>query len=573
MTLLNTIKKSLGSFSSRFSGSRKLWCAALVAMAVSAQAYELPAGSKADSFIGVEVINIDKDGTDLVTTLQLDFSKVHLSPNTEVIVIPKYKSGNDSVLLESLTVAGRNRWYWLQRNNQVPAMLVKGFGKDKGTMYGMQSGEGLNTGIQTSFTPVLQNSRLNTYTLSLSTPYREWMEEAVFSVETEIRGCANCLKNKAEDEEGLPLAQTDFVQRSYFPEFLYVAPVAEAVKMREISARAYIDFPVNRTEIYPDYRRNPQELAKIRATIDSVKNDKDINITSLHISGTASPEGGYQNNVRLASGRTESLKNYVQGLYKFPAGLITTSFEPVDWQGLADFLDMVVYTSSKLQVKEGQDSIRYDQFQNINFDPATIHEILPDAVQILGIVNSNIEPFARNSKIRTTYPAQYAWLLENVYPALRHSDYRIQFEIKTYTEVDEILEVMAERPQNLSLAELFVAANSQPFGSPLYDQAFDLAVTMYPDNETANLNAGINAMRRGDLISAEKYLPKAGNSAEADYARALLLILQGDRETGFRILRSLSGSLNPTVSAAAKAAVEGLEEVEKANARTFIPIN
>lgn len=547
--------------------TRKIFIRALMlligcfgSVSFSANAFTVPAGDKAGSVIGVEVINIAREGTELVTSLQFDFSQVNLGGNTEIVLTPKYKNGNDSVLMESLVVAGRNRWYWLQRNHQVSGLLVKGWGKEKGELINIT-----NSGkIETTYNPQLQNTRLRTYNLTLSTPYREWMEEATLLVDTEVRGCANCIKD-IEGMEDLPMARTDFVQRSFFPEFLYVAPVAEAVKMREISARAYIDFPVNKTEIYPDYRRNPEELAKIRATIDSVKNDKDINITSLHISGTASPEGGYQNNVRLASGRTESLKNYVQGLYRFPAGFITTSFEPVDWQGLAEFLQMVNGLRDN-----PSDSIRMDQFQNIDYDPATIREILPNSVEILGIVNSNVEPFQRNLNIKTTYPSQYAWLLENVYPALRHSDYRIQFEIKTYTEVDEILEVMAARPQNLSLAELFVAANSQPFGSPLYDQAFDLAVTMYPDDETANLNAGINAMRRGDLITAEKYLPKAGATQEADYARALLLLLQGDQETALTQLRSLAGSLNPQVAQAASVAVEGLEETARANARTFI---
>ena len=533
-------------------------------------AFELPAGTKKDSFIGIEVIDIQRDGPDIVTSLQLDFSKTNLKSNAELIITPKFVGENDSVLLEPVVVAGRNRWYYLKRNREIPSLLVKGFGKDKGSLLKSQPitiADNHIIGVGEKVVISSQNSALKTYNLSLAIPYREWMENATFSIDTEVRGCANCIKGN-QGIEGLPLAQTDFVQRSFFPEFLYVAPVAEAVKMREISARAYIDFPVNQIEIYPDYRRNPQELAKIRATIDSVKNDKDINITSLHISGTASPEGSYQNNVRLASGRTDALKNYVQGLYRFPAGLITTSFEPVDWAGLAEFLQTVVYSNSV----EVSDSIRFDQFQNIPGDPAMWRQVLPDAMQILSIVNSKLEPVERNNKIKFTYKDQYAWLLENVYPALRHSDYRIQFEIKTYTEVAEILEVMATRPQNLSLAELFVAANSQEFGSPLYDQAFDLAVTMYPDDETANLNAGINAMRRGDVMSAEKYLPKAGDTPEANYARALLTLIQGDQETALNMLRSLRGSLNPQVAEKAAAAVQGLEDMQKTNSRTFVKI-
>ena len=72
---------------------------------------------------------------------------------------------------------------------------------------------------------------------------------------------------------------------------------------------------MNRTEIHPDYRRNPEELKKILSTIDAVKNDADSKIISISIKGYASPEGSYSNNIRLAKGRTETLKEYVRKQY------------------------------------------------------------------------------------------------------------------------------------------------------------------------------------------------------------------------------------------------------------------
>lgn len=522
----------------------------------SALAYSLPAGPKDNSFLGFNVENITKtEGGKMAVAVAIDLSKVNMKSQLEQVYTPYIYNGTDTVRFESFAVTGHKRLLSNQRNKRLMPI----------TFYKNELVPSLLVHPNTEVTPLYPGP--GTYNMTFYTPWKDWMETATFSIDSEVFGCANCLKKlPGISDELIPLAQTDFVVRSYFPEFIYVTPVAEAVKMREISARAYIDFPVNRTEIYPDYRRNPQELAKIRATIDSVRNDKDINITSLHISGTASPEGGYQNNVRLASGRTESLKNYVQGLYQFPKNFITTSFEPVDWKGLAEFLQMVTGLTNN-----PSDSIRYDQFQNINYNPATIREILPNATEILGIVNSDIEPFARNSKIKTTYPSQYAWLLENVYPALRHSDYRIQFEIKTYTDVSEIIEVMGTRPQNLSLAELFVAANSQEPGSELYNRAFELAVTMYPEDETANLNAATAAMVRGDLISAQRFLSKVHQETpEADYAKAMLTLMQGNQEEAVRMFESLSNSLNPEVAAKATAAKNGIEEVTKANSRNFI---
>lgn len=533
-----------------------------------AKAFNLPAGNKHDSFVGININNIDKtENGKIAVDLTLDMAEVKMKSNAETEYTPMFVNGTDTLRMQSFTITGRNRMYWARRNGALPAIVFyKNELLNSGSLLPQNTGS-----IELQAINPDEKGRAEKWNIGLQAPYLDWMETATFTIDMETRGCANCLK----EEDNVAMAKTDFIVRTYFPEFLYVTPVAEAVKMREISARAYIDFPVNKTEIYPDYRRNPAELAKIRATIDSVQNDKDITIRSLHISGTASPEGSYQNNVRLAKERTESLKNYVQGLYRFAPGLITTSFEPVDWTGLSQFLQLVLdiktVTNSKSVIL---DSIRLDQFQNINFDPVTVNDILPDADKILGIVDGDLEPFARNQKIKTTYPKEYTWLLANVYPALRHSDYRIEFEIKTYTEVSEIIDVMGTSPSKLSLAELFVAANSQQPGTELYNRAFDLAVTMYPEDQTANLNAATAAMVRGDITTAEKYLNRITTpTPESRYALAMLKLIQGEEDTGLDIMRSLQSSSIPEVATKATAAVRGIESVREANSRHFYLLN
>ena len=123
------------------------------------------------------------------------------------------------------------------------------------------------------------------------------------------------------------------------PVYRYVRPKAEVTKTRSLSGSAFIDFPVSDTKIHPDYRNNSIELTKIFASIDSVKNDKDNTITELSIKGYASPESPYSNNTRLAIGRTQSLKEYVQKLYHFGSTFIKTSYEPEDWEGLRAYVE------------------------------------------------------------------------------------------------------------------------------------------------------------------------------------------------------------------------------------------
>lgn len=80
----------------------------------------------------------------------------------------------------------------------------------------------------------------------------------------------------------------------------------------------FLDFEVNKVDIRPEYMNNPQELAKLRAMIDELKADADIQVKSLDIIGYASPEGSLANNKRLSEGRALALRDYLVGLYDFP---------------------------------------------------------------------------------------------------------------------------------------------------------------------------------------------------------------------------------------------------------------
>ena len=293
-----------------------------------------------------------------------------------------------------------------------------------------------------------------------------------------------------------------FEPKVYTPVFVYLPPDIEPVKVREVKGSAYIDFPVNRTEIYEDYRKNPVELRKIRQTIDVVRNDPDVRITSLNIKGYASPEGTYANNTRLAKGRTATLKTYVRELYHFPDSVILTSYEPEDWFGLEAYVD-----STNLKNRDA----------------------------ILALIRSEMEPDAKEKVIKSTYPEDYRFLLQNVYPGLRHSDYVVQYVVRTYTDVAEIRRIMKTRPQKLSLRELYIAVQDLEPGSDEYNEAFEIAVRMFPGDEVANLNAANAAMVKGDLKGAARYLDKAGDCGEAVYARGVYAALSGDYDSAMRL--------------------------------------
>ena len=268
------------------------------------------AGNAADiktapaSEIAIRNLDIRKADGRIILDMTLDASRLKMNTNREAVYTPMIIKGNDTVKMKPISVAGRNRWY----------SHLRGDDNKAGTL---RAGE-IKEPIRYSY----------------EAPYAEWMEVSQVEVKCEEKGCCG----KFEGARFVPIANIDLAPKPFEPRMVYVTPKAEAVKERSIAAKAYVDFPVNKIEIYPDYRRNPVELKKILATIDSVRADKNLTFRSIHIKGFASPEGSYANNERLAKGRTQTLADYVRNLYKFKRDVITTSYTPEDWAGLEEYL-------------------------------------------------------------------------------------------------------------------------------------------------------------------------------------------------------------------------------------------
>ena len=192
-------------------------------------------------------------------------------------------------------------------------------------------------------------------------PYEKWMNGAELELLADVRGCADCQKKKA-----MLHYSCRFGTLHHAADCCFCSPAVEAVKNRAEEGRAYLDFPVNQTRIYPEYRRNPSELEKIKATVDVVKNDANTQITEIDITGYASPEGRYASNARLAQGRAEALKKYVMDSYGFKSDLFRVNSVAEDWDGLRDYVaksnlprkDEILFIIDKdendLDLKEGR---------------------------------------------------------------------------------------------------------------------------------------------------------------------------------------------------------------------------
>lgn len=436
---------------------------------VATETDAIPSASfQTDNTPHVKSIKAERSENNLFVSMQIDLSSLKLKSDREITYLPVL-SYEDTVLeLPRVVVAGRNRHILHRRHNDLP---------NNARLY--------RPGKNIAYSAVI--------------PYEQWMETATLSLSEDECGCGF----KPVSSQRYDIAILDFTPKVFSPSYAFITPVAELVKTREARGSAYIDFPVNRTEIRPDYRRNPEELQKIRHTIDILRGDTDTRIVSVSIEGFASPEGPYTNNERLAKGRTSALADYVRGLYTFDSSIMKSTWVAEDWNGLRRYVE-----SSDIANK----------------------------TDILAIIDmENLAPDAREWKLKSTYPEQYRFLLENVYPGLRHSDYVVEYVIRSYTDVEEIKSVMKRAPQKLSLHEMNVVAQSLEPGSDEYCEVFEVAVRMYPDDPVANLNAANIALGRDELDRAAGYLSKAGNVPEAIYARGILAAKRGDYAEAIRL--------------------------------------
>lgn len=444
-----------------------LYSACLLSASAVAQQMDEPA--LAGKSIKVEGLTVERTDNNLVVKMGLNMDSLYLPSNVRFVFTPLVKGGTDNVVrMPQIVLNGRKQDIsyrrWGHKNFADDVVSIK-----------------------------RRNNTAQTLEYAAVVPYEEWMKNCNVEVAEDLCGC-----------EGDVMSQNTVVIRKLRTPYMpYIRPQAEARKERHEEGRAFIDFPVDKITLYPDYRNNPRELDKIIQTIKLVKNDKNTTITGITIHGFASPESPYEHNAWLAENRARTLKEYVRNLLHLEDKIFSVDFTPEDWDGLRKYVE-----ESALEHKS----------------------------EILSIVdNTDLEPDTREWRIKTTYQSEYRFMLDNWYPALRHSDYVVTYSVRPFS-VDEAKEILKTKPQQLSLEEMFLVAQTYSPGSQEFNDVMETAARMFPNDETAAINAACARMESGDMKGARLYLDKAGNSAEAMHARAVLCILEGNIDKAKELL-------------------------------------
>ncbi len=420
-----------------------------------------------DGKVEVRDISMEPDKAKSTITVSMKILQRYsdLKSNSWATLVPKLVKGKDTVNLQPVVIYGRLAYYDYIRNNKVE----------------FRKGGAIRQ--------MAKNAR-NRIDYSVTVPYLPGKEPLQLILLEKMEWCCNY---PDQSREASLYVQKPVVR--YEPQFVYVSPKAEIIKSRSISASAYINFPAGKTQVDPYYSNNRQELTKINRTIDSVRIDNDVTVNSLFIKGYASPEGPYATNVTLSKARTESMKNYFLSVAPQLKGVVSAESVAENWDDLKTFVE-----NSNITHKE----------------------------EILTVLNSQREPDNKEWVLKSRYKTEYRYLLDVCYPLLRRTDYKVDYTIRSYSDPKEIVKIMKESPQKLSLQEFYLASQTFVPGSEEFNEAFDIAVRMFPSDPAANLNAANASMQKGDMAAAKRYLEKAGDSPQADYARGVWSAINAD---------------------------------------------
>ena len=304
------------------------------------------------------------------------------------------------------------------------------------------------------------------------------------------------------------------------PTLPFKMPDPEDTKIRTIQGRAFLDFPVNETVIYPRYRRNPEELQRLNKTIENALFDKSFKVQRVVLHGYASPESPYSNNTRIAKGRTQALKSYVCRKFGISESIVQTHYTPEDWDNLRTFIE----TNGENRRVKG--NVWYER-EGIVETPVMPQYVTDSRKELLDVIDLDMDPDEKEAALKKVDGGRpYNWLLQHVYPGLRHTDYIIEYVVKRYP-VKESRRLIYTHPEALSTEEMYLVAQSYEEGSDGWLDALLIAARQYPEDETANLNAACGCVKMHRLTDAKKYLQKAGDTKEAKEVADVILAMEG----------------------------------------------
>lgn len=304
----------------------------------------------------------------------------------------------------------------------------------------------------------------------------------------------------------------------------FMTPLVTEQPVTVHEGKARVQFEVDKTVLHdePYVCKSGQRIdnrPQLRMIDDSVRyalTDPNVELAAIAVCGYASPESPYSHNEYLSTGRSRALAEYLGRKYNLPAEQSTYTSVPENWGEFREIVD----TTKLLTPEQRADLL--ELIDRPTYGP------------------SDFDQKERELKTSPKFAKLYRSLILPVwFPRLRATTFAIKTRLKPMSD-EKLAEVMQKTPALLSLNQMMRVARLYPEGSEKFNKAISTALEYYPNDETANLNAAVAALRAEDYKTAEQLLQKAGNSPQAQNARGVLEVQKGDFKAAKELFESAS---------------------------------
>lgn len=128
---------------------------------------------------------------------------------------------------------------------------------------------------------------------------------------------------------------------------MFLLPCFGSLSAQEKRTEINVDFRVGSRVLEPVLGTNAARLSKIITLLKDVEKCDTLELTGITFCGSASPEGAFEVNRKLAEARLSTLENYVRERVSLPESLISRCDASIAWERLA-----VLVEQSDMEHKE-----------------------------------------------------------------------------------------------------------------------------------------------------------------------------------------------------------------------------
>lgn len=224
------------------------------------------------------------------------------------------------------------------------------------------------------------------------------------------------------------------------------------------------------------------EIKEFKNALTDIATDYENKVLDdVQISSYASPDGDFDLNDNLATGRGDNAAKFVKKELKKAKlnGYVDNDYTAEDWEG---FKELVSKSN------------------------------LPDKELILRVLSMYNDPEEREAQIKNI-SSVYKELADDILPKLRRARITLNYQLIGRSDT-QIKEQYKADPRVLSIEEILYSSMLTEDIKEI-EEIFNTAIKLYPADHRAYNNLGVLAYNRGDYNTAASYFAKAGNADNA----------------------------------------------------------